>query len=781
MTEPDVGSALTAALAGRYAVERKIGQGGMATVFAATDLAHDRRVAIKVLRAEFLGPLGAERFLREIALTAQLDHPHIVPLFDSGRAGDLLYYAMPFVEGESLRDRLRRAGALPVEEAVLLAREVADALDYAHQRGIVHRDIKPENILLSAGHARVADFGIAKAVTVTGEQQLTEAGTSLGTILYMSPEQSAGDPVDQRSDVYSLAAVLYEMLTGEPPYAGPSIHAVLARQIKDPVPRVSALRDIVPPGVEAAVTRGLAKLPADRFPSARAFAAALGSGDSGPFPVASRPAAGRWRLAVAALVLLGAAGAAWWAGRSSTPARPEVQRLAVMPLENRTGQPELDYLVAGIHDALMTALAESRALQVIARSSVMRFADPSRNLKEIGEALNVDVVVEGSVVAAGDSLLVLLQAVDPASDVQQVSLSIPVTVGSAVASQAGIARTLLQGLGAGASLTGGPARPAGSSDSVAQEAYLRGRFLLSRGSPADLSTAVQLFEQAIQRDSGFAEPYSWLATLHINSVFLNAVPPHLAFDRAKTLARRALALDDRLPGAHTQLGFALALYDWDWAGAEAEFTKALELDPSSEFGHMAYGYFLTIMGRHDEAITHARQAVALDPVSLIALNGLATQQLFAKRLDEAEATLQRILGMDSNFILALDRLCDLEEVRGRATEAVAACSKASALYPPDQVRRGRLAGALAVAGRRAEAEAILRELIAQEKVGYVPPVIIARVHASLGNREETIEWLEKGFLSRDSEMSLARLWPGWGPVRNDPRFREIVARMKFPG
>src|SRR5438093_2103415 len=318
-SDPDVANTfaqLQAALADRYALERELGHGGMATVYLARDLRHGRPVAIKVLRPEIAAALGPERFLREIQIAAQLAHPHILPLHDSGAAGAFLYYVMPYVEGESLRDRLAREPQLPVEQAVQIAREVADALGYAHGHDVVHRDIKPENILFEAGHAVVSDFGIARAITATAGATLTETGIVIGTPAYMSPEQASGtDPIDGRSDVYSLGCVLYEMLAGEPPYTGPSAQIVISKRLTDPVPSVRRLREGIPGAIDAAVSRALAKAAADRFATAALFAEALAAPPAIPAPVhpsrRGRPLLGRrlaYGVGLAALAVLAAIG-----------------------------------------------------------------------------------------------------------------------------------------------------------------------------------------------------------------------------------------------------------------------------------------------------------------------------------------------------------------------------------------------------------------------------------------------------------------------------------------
>ena len=372
MTSPPI-AAIAAALADRYAVERELGAGGMATVYLARDLRHARPVAVKVLRPELTAALGRERFVREVTTTANLRHPHILPLFDSGEAGDYLYYVMPFIDGESLRARLAREKQLPLDDALRIAREVADALDYAHGHGVVHRDVKPENILLENGHAVVADFGIARAVTAAGSESLTSTGFGIGTPLYMSPEQAAGEKsVDGRSDQYALATVLYEMLAGEPPFTGATAQVILARRIAGDVPLLSAVRRSVPPHVERAIGRALSLAPADRFASASAFAEALGA----PGPVAESGRAPRrpsraWIAVAAALAAVLAAGMLLWSRRPAGEALdPEL--VAVFPF--RVSGTDTTYgarLREGMVDFLELKLAGAGGMRIVPPRTVI--------------------------------------------------------------------------------------------------------------------------------------------------------------------------------------------------------------------------------------------------------------------------------------------------------------------------------------------------------------------------------------------------------------------------
>jgi serine/threonine-protein kinase len=375
----DLIARLKATLAGRYAIERELGSGGMATVYLAEDLKHHRQVAIKLLDPELARALGTERFLREVEITANLNHPHILPLLDSGEADEFLYYVMPYVEGETLRDKIQREKQLAVDEALEITRSVARALSYAHRHDVVHRDIKPENVLLSAGEAVVADFGIAKAITEAGEKQLTETGLGVGTPAYMSPEQMTGErALDGRSDLYSLGCVLYEMLVGEPPYTGPTVQVILARKSVEPVPRLKIARETVPDVVEQATRRALAKTPADRFATAEQFAEAL-------FAEATVP-------------------------------EIETPSIVVLPFENLSPDPDSEYFADGLTEELITDLSQVSRLRVVSRTSTMMLKDARTSIRSIAQEVGVQYALEGTVRRAGSSLRITAQLIDAACD-----------------------------------------------------------------------------------------------------------------------------------------------------------------------------------------------------------------------------------------------------------------------------------------------------------------------------------------------------------------------------
>ncbi|HEY8165390.1 MAG TPA: serine/threonine-protein kinase, partial [Gemmatimonadaceae bacterium] len=403
-----------AALTHLYAIDRELARGGMATVYLARDLKHDRTVALKVLHRELAAALGADRFLREIKLAAQLNHPHILPLFDSGSAGEFIYYTMPYVAGESLRARLDRDGPLPVDEAIHHTRSIASALDYAHRQGIIHRDIKPENIMLHEGEAMVMDFGIAKALSVAGSDTITQSGVMIGTPAYVSPEQASGDTIDARTDQYSLACVLYEMLSGERPFTGPTAQAVIARRLTQSVKPIRTVRPSVPESVERALTTATSVSPDDRYASAMDFASALEGA-----PPATRPVKKWIRRAAAALVVLFLSTAGYGVFHGGIPWKSRgdaVESIAVMPFVNETRDANGEFLSDGMTETLITSLSQLPSLKVKARSSVFRYKGRNVTPLTVGRELGVQAVLLGRVTQRADELAVSLELVDPRNE-----------------------------------------------------------------------------------------------------------------------------------------------------------------------------------------------------------------------------------------------------------------------------------------------------------------------------------------------------------------------------
>jgi serine/threonine-protein kinase len=721
--------ALRAAVAGRYAVERELGRGGMATVYLARDLRHDRVVAVKVLARDDIAPTGAERFLQEIRTAARLTHPHVLGVHDSGEAAGLLYYVMPYVEGETLRARLTREGALPLADAARLVRELADALAYAHARGIVHRDLKPENVLLSGGHAVVADFGIAKALAAatqggtprgTPGGALTSAGVALGTPAYMAPEQAVGDAAtDHRADLYALGVVAYEALAGAHPFgARPPQALVVAHLTETPAP-LGARRADAPPALVALVTRLLAKDPAARPQSAAEVLRALEGASASPAGTASR-GWGRLRAAAAALlVAAGVGGYAVWGGvpgnfrAGAAPAPAAIRTVAVLPFVNTGGTAADDYFSDGLTDELAHALARLPGLRLAGRTSSYAFKGKAVAAQEIGRVLDVGALVVGTVRRAGDRLRVTTQLVSAADGKVLWDSVYESRSGDVFAVQDEVTRAVvaaiapaLDGRGARA-LTADVGR--GTTDQAAYDLYLKGRYhWLARGA-ANLDSSIRYFRQAVDRDPTFARAHAGLALAYGALSAYVPDPTDSAMALLAASARRAAALDSTLADAQIALGMALAR-ELRFADAEARYHAALALEPSNVMGHHGLGLLLLSVGRTDEAVAELRRATQLDPLAKSAGSAAALALIAARRFPEAEAASRRVLALDSTFPLALSNLGLAQTFGGQPDSAVRTLEHGTRVHPDDPRQASALVLAYAAAGRWADAERMRSEL-----------------------------------------------------------------------
>ena len=738
---PDSLPRLRTALADRYAIEREIGHGGMATVHLAEDLKHHRQVAVKVLRPELAAVLGPERFLREVAIAARLNHPHIVPLYDSGEADGFLFYVMPFIQGESLRARLQREQELPVDAALAITRQAAAALSYAHARQLVHRDVKPENILLHEGEAMVADFGIALAVSAAAGDRLTQTGLALGTPAYMSPEQATGERVlDARSDVYSLACVLYEMLAGEPPYTGHSTQALIAKRLVDPVPGVRRLRPAVPAGVEQALARALAPTPADRFASMGAFTTALAMPASAP--VGTAPC------------------------------------VAVLPFLNLSPDPENEYFADGITEDVITHLSKIHALKVISRASVMPFKQRERTLRQIASQLCATKLLDGSVRRAGDRVRIVAQLVDVETDEQLWAETYDRQLTDIFAIQTDVALHIAAALRAELSsdeqtrIEREPTR-----DLQAYQLLLQGVHLFIRYTPAAVERAIEYFKRAITRDPSYAAAYASMAKAYAELAEAGAMEPELARQRAADAVEHALRLDPHLGEAHCTKGHLMALWDFDWAGAEAEFQRALELCPSSADAYDLYGRMCSALGRFDEGIALQQRAQELDP--LAHRLDVATTLLRAGRYDEAAAEALRALEFDPDLDRAHATLGWAQFHRGNTEDGLAELRRAAAASRENTQWLAQLGQALALAGKTDDARSVLRELQERSLHGYVTPYHLAFVHTGLGEHERALDLLEQAFEQRAGAIYGIKGSFLFAPLRSHPRFQALLAKMNL--
>jgi len=730
---------LRAALADRYRFERELGVGGMATVHLARDLKHDRDVAIKILRDELAMSIGTERFLAEIKTTARLTHPHILPLHDSGEAGGVLYYVMPFVDGETLRGRLDRERHLPLDDALAITKAVADALGYAHAHGVVHRDIKPENIFLHSGHALVADFGIARA-SASRDPRMTTAGLAVGTPAYMSPEQATGEDVDARSDQYALASVLYEMLAGEAPFRGPTVESILVQRFTQPPPRVTAKRAGVPHGVEAAIARAMARDPDDRFASLSGFIERLT--DRAGAPVADH------------------------------------RSIAVLPFANMSGDQDNEYFSDGISEEIINALAQLPGLHVAARTSAFSYKGKNVDLRTIGEQLSVTTVLEGSVRKAGNRIRITAQLINVADGYHLWSERYDRELVDVFAIQDEIANAIAAKL----NVTFGGSRDAPlvkppTDDIAAYDLYLKGRALMHQRGVA-LAAAAEAFEQAIARDAGFGAAHAHLGQALLLTAMWGLAPLATVRPRARTAIETAVARDPDLQSAHIAMGM-LSLIDLDRVAAGAAFTRAVQLDPSDGEARAIYALYDRgyIHGRFDEGIAELETALRADPRSALAHAHLALLTAWAGRPAAAEVVARRACELDPSSFYAAWSLAHAFAIAGDA--------KAEPEIQALMVKFGRhpwLMMAFAIcmwrAGRRDVADALSQELEARARTTYVQPTPRAAA-AVAGNR------FADGFrlfnLALDEGDPLMALtighWPGLDPLRALPEFQALLARM----
>jgi TolB-like protein len=763
---PDPSQRLQDALSDRYRIERALGRGGMATVFLAEDLKHHRRVAIKVLDPDVAAAVGPERFVREIETVARLTHPHILPLHDSGAADGLLFYVMPYVEGDSLRCRLAREKQLPLEDALQIAREVADALSYAHSHDVVHRDIKPENILLEGRHAVVADFGIARVVAAAGGENLTAAGIVVGTPAYMSPEQAAGSQdLDGRSDLYSLGCVLYEMLAGAPPFAGPTAASLLHQHLNVTPRPVTELRPVVPATVAEALQQALAKIPADRAASLAQFADGLRVSERN---TASASSTAPTRAAMRSQEAL-----------RSGVARSEDRTIAVLPFANMSGAREDDYLCEGLAEEIINALVQIRGLRVIARTSSFVVGRLGLDVREAGARLGVESILEGSVRRAHSHVRVTAQLVSTRDGSHLWSERYDREVTDLLILEDDVAAAVAERLRGELARDGG-ARRRPAVDSEAYTTFLEGRHHFARGTPEALAKAMACYERALQRDPSFAVAHDSMAELHWFLGFFGNVPPRDAFSTSIWHALRALELDDTLAETHALLGMLRKELDYNWPEVDRELRRALELNPESppvKLRHAISG--LLPHGRAAEAMAEIEGIVRIDPLSVHTRWWLSIMALLAGRLDSVNDEAQHMIALDPDHFLGYWTLGMHRDTIGARTEAVAALERAHELSRGSPFTLGFLALAYGRAGRADDARALLERAAEAARSAYVPPSTFAFGHIGLGDWNAAFEWLGKAIDTRDPLVMPIKTYPFLEPARSDARYQALLRRMNL--
>ena len=726
----------------------------MAVVYLARDLKHDREVALKVLYPHVAATLGADRFLREVRVAARLHHPHLLPLYDSGEADGSLYYVVPYIETGSVRDRLHRESPLPLTEAIGIVREVADGLDYAHRHNVVHRDIKPENILLDEGHAVIADFGVARAISEATETQITEAGLLVGTPSYMSPEQAMGEAVDGRSDIYGLGCVLFELLTGAPPFTGHAPLAILNQRVTRSAPRLAARGALVPEQVEETLARALARQPEDRFQTAAEFARLLSIGLSEVTPPSTTPTAIR---------------------------RPQQAGLAVLPFVNLSSDPENEYFSDGMTEELINALTKVAGLRVTARTSAFAFKGKDIDVREIGQRLNVASVLEGSVRRSGNRLRITAQLVNVSDGYYVWSETFDRGIADVFAVQDELARAITLSLKVRLTQADLQLEPP-TENFDAYTLYLKGLYALNRRCVEGYSECIELFKAALLKDPAYAPPYAGIAYGYalLGFDWYGGLSSREAMPLAKASALRALELDKNLAEAHSALAVVQMLYDWDWAGAEASFRRAIELNPGYAPAHHWFSLFLSTRNRHSESLREVLKARELDPLSLIINQNVGRAYHLARRYDEAIEEFRRTLGIEPRFftghVMLAQSLCQLS----RYDEAIAALLSAHAIAGPKPLILTELAYVYGRMGQLDSGRRTLHELTEMARREHVSLYYLGLAHCGLGEESAALDLIEKAYEERSTVLPWLSTDMAWSPLHNHPRLVRLLERLNLP-
>ncbi|HAF12697.1 MAG TPA: hypothetical protein DCK99_03155 [Blastocatellia bacterium] len=821
---------------GRYEIRSQLGEGGMGEVYLAEDTQLDRKVALKILPAEVAtNQERMARFVREAKAAAALNHPNIAHIYEIGEVDRQHFIAMEFVDGTTLRDKIHREQT-ELRKLLRYLQQVAEGLAKAHAAGIVHRDLKPDNIMVTRdGHAKILDFGLAKLIeqhpaskSAEGSSEVATAvmpqhstpGTVMGTVGYMSPEQAQAKTVDQRTDIFSFGCILYEAATGRKPFAGDSIIDTLHKIIYEPAPAITDFNPSASPDLQRVIRKCLAKEPEKRYqtirdtandleelieemkgvsdiersvaPSVSATTSAIRTTDDvlaaeSTVSVSQQPPSSaeyivsgikqhKLGAVIALLVLIvGAVGLGLYLHARTTEVA--IESIAVLPFENQNHDSNTDYLADGVTESIISSLSQLSQLRVMARSTVFRYKGKDVDPQKVGYDLGVRAVLTGRLIQQGDNLTIRTELVNVSDGTELWGEQYNRKMSDLVTVQQEIARDISERLRL--RLTGEQRQQlnkGSTSNTEAYQLYLKGRYHLNRQTEDGYKRSIDYFQQAIAMDPNYAQAYAGIADAYIVATDWY-LPNREAMPKAKAAATRALEIDDTLAEGHVSLGTVRVFYDWNWSETDKEYRRAIKLNPNYADAHQWYSFYLGVVrGQYSEAIAEAKQALQLDPLSLNANQVLADALFTARQYDQAIEQCRKTIELDQNFWWAHESLGALYERRGQFQEAIAELQKARQL-DNNPLILAKLGRAYALSGKRAEAQKLIDELKELSKQRYVSSAIVAEIYAALGERDQTFEWLEKGYEERSIGMLFLKTDPLWDGFRSDPRFANLVRRV----